>query len=411
VVFFPSTFAFSSPPNEFLAGYPSVGTDVFSCSFEDLSEKKSFLLLNSQPPIPWCCCCLRETGGLASVINFLSQQKRRHQKLLKVLSSRTALGQTSQQHKAFKNMLQSSMTVARQVGRVGSSTLRRRVDRPLTTATSLLSGQRPTLAAAAEGLVSSSSSSSRRFQQRWMSSYSSFREPLSLFEVNPLGGSGSSDKPTGGIPDRDAPLRADVRTMGSLLGQIIKEHHGDEIFGKIEEFRSLAKKWREAGAGRDSNKAVDASKTFDELAQLCSNLTDEELLIISRAFTHFLAIANSAEAHHRVRLLNETISPLGLPDKPDSCGGALVALLEKGKTAEEIFECISTQQTELVLTAHPTEVNRRVILEKQQRVQKVRRKTSPFRSLLFVSFFLFLAWSFGVSQLCFFSFPTDSDPG
>jgi phosphoenolpyruvate carboxylase len=179
--------------------------------------------------------------------------------------------------------------------------------------------------------------------------------------------------------DRDAPLRADVRTMGSLLGQIIRDHHGDAIFEKIEDLRALAKKWREAGAGRNPNKAEDAKKTFDELARLCSNLSDEELLIISRAFTHFLAIANSAEAHHRIRLLNQTETRYALPYKPDSCGGVLEALMEQGKTPEQIYECLITQQTELVLTAHPTEVNRRVILEKQRRVQEVRKsKVSLF---------------------------------
>ena len=209
---------------------------------------------------------------------------------------------------------------------------------------------------------------------RCLSSYSSFREPGSLFELTtPLSGTTDDISPSPALQDRDAPLRADVRTMGSVLGQIIRNHHGDAIFEKIEDFRAHAKRWREAGAGRDPSKAVEAKKTFDELADLCANLSDEEILIISRAFTHFLAIANSAEAHHRIRLLNQTVTKNALPDKPDSCGGVLQKLLESGKTPDEIFQCLSTQQTELVLTAHPTEVNRRVILEKQRRVQEVRQ--------------------------------------
>jgi len=209
---------------------------------------------------------------------------------------------------------------------------------------------------------------------RFFSSYSSFREPGSLFEVSPLGDTNSDISPSPVMGDRDAALRADVRTMGSLLGQIIRDHHGDVIFEKIEEFRALAKKWREAGAGRDPAQMDSARKTFGELAQLCANLSDEELLIISRAFTHFLAIANSAESHHRIRLINQGESDYALPDKPDSCGGALNSLMQQGKTPDEIFNALSTQQTELVLTAHPTEVNRRVILEKQRRVQQVRTK-------------------------------------
>jgi phosphoenolpyruvate carboxylase len=56
-------------------------------------------------------------------------------------------------------------------------------------------------------------------------------------------------------------------------------------------------------------------------------------------------------------------------------GGVLKSLLEMGHSADAIFEALSTQQTELVLTAHPTEVNRRTILEKQRRVQDVRGST------------------------------------
>ena len=268
-------------------------------------------------------------------------------------------------------MLRSSTTVARTVGRAASSAARRAdksskavwAGRPFAVA-------QTTTGTSPQGL-------------RFLSSYSSFREPGSLFEVTPLGES-LDDIPKSLITeDRDAPLRADVRTMGSLLGQIIRDHHGDAIFEKIEEFRGLAKKWREAGAGRDASKAAEASTTFAELATLCKGLSDEELLVISRAFTHFLAIANSAEAHHRIRMLNKTVNTFGLPNKPDSCGGALLSLLEQGHTPEQIFECISTQQTELVLTAHPTEVNRRVILEKQQRVQEVRTSYSTRCTLVF----------------------------
>lgn len=96
---------------------------------------------------------------------------------------------------------------------------------------------------------------------------------------------------------------------------------------------------------------------------------------MSRAFTHFLAIANAAEGHHRGRLLkNENEVYEGdlhaLSHKSDSCGGLLpelVGIYDK----ETIYQNIVSQQVELVLTAHPTEVNRRTILEKHRRVQKI----------------------------------------
>jgi phosphoenolpyruvate carboxylase len=193
------------------------------------------------------------------------------------------------------------------------------------------------------------------------------REPGSLFEI-----AGTvPDTPTfsleQAVADRDAPLRADVRTMGSLLGQIIQDHHGEVTFDKIEKLRSLAKAWRDVGAGRKQN----ADAQFAELAEYCTQLDNEELHIISRAFTHFLAIANAAESHHRSRLLSMMESENALPNKSDSCGGVLASLL-KEHSSETILQALTSQKVELVLTAHPTEVNRRTILEKKRRVQEVR---------------------------------------
>jgi phosphoenolpyruvate carboxylase len=210
--------------------------------------------------------------------------------------------------------------------------------------------------------LSSAKPSNGHWNARSFSSYSSFREPGSLFEnlTDPL----NSDKfTTQSISqDRDAPLRADVRTMGSLLGRIIQDHHGSQIFERIEEFRALAKKWRETGAGRKEESAQEAAAIFDELSTVCAKLSNEELHIVARAFTQFLGIANAAEGHHRCRLLGTESGLNALPDKSDSCGGVLKNLMEQGHNADAIYDCLTSQRVELVLTAHPTEVNRRTIL-------------------------------------------------
>jgi phosphoenolpyruvate carboxylase len=152
---------------------------------------------------------------------------------------------------------------------------------------------------------------------RTMSQLSSFAEPGSLFDPSAPVLAESLISPEH-ASDRDAPLRSDVRTMGSLLGHIIQDHHGKEIFEKIEELRALAKNWREAGAGRVPVTAKEADKYFQELADACSKLSNDEMLVISRAFTHFLAIANAAEGHHRVRMLNKDTKFEALPEKSDS---------------------------------------------------------------------------------------------
>ena len=91
-----------------------------------------------------------------------------------------------------------------------------------------------------------------------------------------------------------------------------------ETFEKIEELRALAKQWREAGAGRKPETAKEAEEIFSKLSDACAKLSNEEIRIIARGFTHFLAIANSAEGHHRVRLLNSAAKFEALPERYDS---------------------------------------------------------------------------------------------
>lgn len=204
---------------------------------------------------------------------------------------------------------------------------------------------------------------------------SSFGEPSpSLFPIQPLSASSQNN-------EKDAPLRSDIRTMGSILGKIIVEHEGEDIYEKIETMRQLAKKWR-GDKGPDRDEA-----SFHELALFASKLNDAELYTVGRAFTHFLAIANAAEGHHRIRRLKES----GLEDgvagggafypKKDSCGGVMPDLLDAGIPADEIFEALASQSTELVLTAHPTEVNRRTILDKHKRIQEILTNSDQLRAI------------------------------
>jgi phosphoenolpyruvate carboxylase len=167
--------------------------------------------------------------------------------------------------------------------------------------------------------------------------------------------------------------------MGSLLGKVMPQ----DTFEKVESMRHLAKTWREAGAGR--NGSAESRKVFDELAAFAGSLDNASLFWVSRAFTHFLAIANAAEAHHRTRVLKMEESNIpgdvhALSHKSDSCGGIFPELFQKGHSVDDIYDALTTQQVELVLTAHPTEVNRRTILEKQRRVQQILSEADAHRT-------------------------------
>lgn len=114
------------------------------------------------------------------------------------------------------------------------------------------------------------------------------------------------------------------------------------------------------------------------------SLSHSELFWVSRAFTHFLAIANAAEGHHRGRLLHSEESKFpddvhALFHHSDSCGGVLHQLVAD-HGAQEVWQCLVNQQVELVLTAHPTEVNRRTILNKQKRVRDILTTSDEYRN-------------------------------
>ncbi|KAK1740553.1 phosphoenolpyruvate carboxylase [Skeletonema marinoi] len=78
--------------------------------------------------------------------------------------------------------------------------------------------------------------------------------------------------------------------MGTLLGDAIALHHGEDILEKVEALRSMAKQSRQQQQGEGR---------LDSMVQFVEKLSPEELVIVSRAFAHFLGIANAAEAHER----------------------------------------------------------------------------------------------------------------
>jgi len=208
----------------------------------------------------------------------------------------------------------------------------------------------------------------------------------SLFDTS----SSSTSSPSSSL-DMDKQLRSDVKTMGTMLGKIILQHEGEEIFQKVEFLRSHAKAWREAGAGRNPALQAECEEAFGQMSNLASNLTSRELVVVSRAFTHFCAICNAAEYHHRSRRNDKTIrdSASSFPGTsgalatsiPDSCGNVIPSLLEKGLSPKEIWDTLTSQTVELVLTAHPTEVNRRTLLDKHKRMQNLLTEADAKRAL------------------------------
>jgi len=154
----------------------------------------------------------------------------------------------------------------------------------------------------------------------------------------------------------DAPLREDIRQLGGLLGSTIHEQSGAHVYETVEDIRSLAKSAR---AG-DEAAARALEKRLGELP-------DELIVPVVRAFSQFLNLANIAEQHHRIRRSRAWVR--------DTRTGPLRGSLEEfvkrmdaaGNTGA-LHETIANLDIELVLTAHPTEVMRRSLLQKYNHI-------------------------------------------
>ena len=149
-----------------------------------------------------------------------------------------------------------------------------------------------------------------------------------------------------------APLREDVRLLGNLLGETLKEQVGQDLFNQVEQIRALSK------GARDGQ--VEAEK---QLEILLSSLNDEEILPLTRAFTHFLNFANIAEQYHVVRSRRQSEFDENAPS-PNPLDHLFKKFKDNHISASTLFKQICELKIELVLTAHPTEVSRRTLIQK-----------------------------------------------
>ncbi|MBL4834896.1 MAG: phosphoenolpyruvate carboxylase [Pseudomonas sp.] len=148
----------------------------------------------------------------------------------------------------------------------------------------------------------------------------------------------------------DARLREDVHELGELLGQTIKAQLGEPFLQRIERIRLGAKQ------GRSSDMAA-----HEALLAALQDLPDNQLLPVCRAFNQFLNLANIAEQYHRNRRQR--------PDEPvrfeQRCVSELLQRLQdSGMDGSSIRRHVEALDIELVLTAHPTEVTRRTLIQK-----------------------------------------------
>jgi phosphoenolpyruvate carboxylase len=157
--------------------------------------------------------------------------------------------------------------------------------------------------------------------------------------------------------DPNKSLREDVRLLGVLLGETLQAHEGDALLRTVERVRALAK----AGRAGDTT-------DFETLTAELSAMPVESALPVARAFAHFLNLANIAEQHHRVRRRRAHRRDPDTRPQRGSCEEAFQRLIAGGLAPQQLHDAVCALRIELVLTAHPTEVSRRTLVEKYNRI-------------------------------------------
>ena len=156
--------------------------------------------------------------------------------------------------------------------------------------------------------------------------------------------------------DKDQALRDDVRTLGGMIGELLRDQGGDALFEFVEtaRLRSIRR--------REGNELPEES-----LADLVRNLDLKLALEVIRAFSTYFQMVNTAEKVHRIRRRREYLQEVG-QYQPGGLEETLVRLKASGMNLEKLQELLDSLCIEPVFTAHPTEPTRRTILRKEQNI-------------------------------------------
>lgn len=158
---------------------------------------------------------------------------------------------------------------------------------------------------------------------------------------------------------KNQPLMEDIRLLGRILGEVIREQEGRDAYELVERVRKLSVAFR---LKRDAQ----AGKTFDKLLK---SLSGDQTVSVIRAFSYFSHLANIAEDRHHVRRreIHDRAGSLA----EGSLAFALERLHEAGVRPNEIAKTLQHGFISPVLTAHPTEVQRKSILDAERAVAEL----------------------------------------
>src|SRR4051812_37808608 len=156
--------------------------------------------------------------------------------------------------------------------------------------------------------------------------------------------------------DNERPLVEDIRMLGRLLGDVIREQEGDAAFDLVERVRKLSVAFR-----RDADQDADRA-----LKTLLKSLSGDQAVSVIRAFTYFSHLANLAEDRHHIR--RRLVHDRAGDQQEGGIDVALARLRWAGVGPKAVAQMLGGAYLSPVLTAHPTEVQRQSILDAERQI-------------------------------------------
>ncbi|HJV85560.1 MAG TPA: phosphoenolpyruvate carboxylase [Noviherbaspirillum sp.] len=160
--------------------------------------------------------------------------------------------------------------------------------------------------------------------------------------------------------EKDAPLKEDIRLLGRLLGNVLREQEGESVFQVVETIRQTAVRFR-----RESDVQSGA-----ELNKLLKKLTRDQTISVVRAFSYFSHLANIAEDQHHNRRRRAHLLAGSAPQQ-GSIAYALSKLDDAGVPGSAVRSFFKEALISPVLTAHPTEVQRKSTLDAEREIARL----------------------------------------
>lgn len=166
---------------------------------------------------------------------------------------------------------------------------------------------------------------------------------------------------------KDNPLRRDVRSLGTILGQALVEQAGQGLFESVEELRRLLIEHREA-ARRTQGQT--SSPELVKAQEMISSMDLIRAYHVTKAFATYFELTNLAETNHRKRRRRAGMLYRDNAVLPGSFRGTLRRMKDAGISCDQAMAALSKIQITPVFTAHPTEVARQTVLLKRRRITK-----------------------------------------